>query len=172
MGLLETSKTVYSLKILRIRYCFIRGTLRVFYNNSSSQRLIREIFDKTKIFLRYSSLLRITEIKNKENLKILSNSITVNYWKNLFKINKESLAFANINRVITLCASVETGSIIVFFAVTVNVILSLILRKEIYLFGWVIRGALLFLAIIGFSCNIDWQTLKNSSAVLRLIRKD
>jgi len=62
-------------------------------------------------------------------------------------------------------APVKMGSMILVFSILVNILLSVIFKKEISMLNWIMRGLALFAGLGGFSCQTGWETIKKNSAV-------
>ena len=67
--------------------------------------------------------------------------------------------------------AVKSASIFLFTAVLVNILLSVILHKEIDLLDIIIKGVILFLSLCGFFCSANWKDVKKSSIILSKIFK-
>jgi hypothetical protein len=52
----------------------------------------------------------------------------------------------------------------------VNVFLSLVLQKQIDLWGWLMRVLFLCAAVSGLFCTADWSTVEKSSIFLTKIQ--
>lgn len=181
MYLLETSKIISLLKNLGKKYRYIDSCLKNFYRDSQAYHLISRAFGNLKKKSKYSFVNRISEIRKEGNAEPLNNSRIVRYWMNWLRMKKNSLSFylslskiagfikATVKEI--CCSPLRAGGIIVILAIMVNVALSFLLKKEIGLFGWVMRGIFLFMGINGFLCNTDWLAIKNNSVVIGLVRK-
>lgn len=175
----EISST--SIAISLSRYLFelysnIEQKLIGIYQDSETRRLAKGHCDRLKICFRYSFLGRITE-KKQTTTWGLNNSQTIQYLINIYircknwiiqsfissstfnlaKNIKKQLPFSPLKRI----------SIIIVAAITVNVILSITLQKQIGLWGWLMRGLFLFVGVTGLFCKADWPAVKRSSIILR-----
>lgn len=65
--------------------------------------------------------------------------------------------------------SLKVGGIIIVAAISTNLALSVILQKQIILYGWVMRGLLLSVGICGLFCNANWEDIKRTSRVFNKI---
>lgn len=66
---------------------------------------------------------------------------------------------------------VKTGGIVLFTAVLSNMLLSLLLHKEIEVLGWSMRVLLLFVAFWVIFCKVGWEELKRTSLLIRHVEK-
>jgi hypothetical protein len=63
-------------------------------------------------------------------------------------------------------------SILVVSALPINAFFSVLLRKEINTYGWIMRGVIFLLGICGLFCDADLEKVKCNSVVYRFfIRK-
>lgn len=179
MILREISNTSIILSLFRYFfrwYSRIGQRMNTIYNSSQIFRLAEGFWARIKISVKYSFFGRITETKQISS-GILDNSKLVQYLFNSYKKWK-----INIIRLLRLSSTVDlvedtkkdlysfpvrTISIIVITAVTINVSLSLFLQKQIGLWGWIMRGLLLFAAVSGLICKADWRTIKKNSVFLK-----
>ena len=67
--------------------------------------------------------------------------------------------------------SIRSTSIFLFTAVSVNILLSVMLHKEINLLDIIIKGVILFLSVGGFFCDSNWKDVKKNSIILNKIFK-
>lgn len=151
------------------------------YQVSQTYRLIQGLCKKIKIIFRYSFLGRIIETKQTSS-KVLENSRIVQYFIRFYKRWKDKIAnYSRTSSTVVLVkdtkeglnfSAVRTVSVIVGTTVIVNAVLSLVLQKQIGLWGWLMRGLFLFVACAGLSCKADWSTIKRNSILLRKIRMD
>lgn len=151
------------------------------YRNSLIHRLINRFWEKVKICFRYSFFGRITETRQ-INPEILDNSRVVQYLFGFYERRKSKIIksfeasstidLAKDTKKDLYFSPVRVTSIIVVIAITVNVFLSIVLQKQIGLWGWLMRGLFLPVAISGLFCKTDWPTVKRNSVFLRKIRID
>ncbi|MDD5680538.1 MAG: hypothetical protein PHI59_04795 [Candidatus Omnitrophica bacterium] len=66
---------------------------------------------------------------------------------------------------------VRSASIFLFTAVTVNIVLNLMLRKQMDPFDLTIKGAVLLVSLGGFFCEAGWHDIKKNSFILSKIFK-
>ncbi len=146
--------------------------MNTIYHNSQVFRLAKGFWARIKICFKYSFLGRITETKQISS-RILDNSKLVQHLFNSYKKWKEKIIqllrfsstahLAEDTKKDFFSFPVRTISTILITAVTINVIFSLVLQKEISLWGWLIRGLFLLVAVSGLICKADWQTIKKNS---------
>ena len=66
---------------------------------------------------------------------------------------------------------VRSASVFLFTAVSVNILLSAMLRREITPFDITIKGMILLLSSGGFFCDANWEDARKSSVILSRIFK-
>jgi hypothetical protein len=66
----------------------------------------------------------------------------------------------------------KSVSFIIVGLIFTNLVLSVLIKKEIGLFGWIIRGGFLFAGLSGLFCGTGWGEIKKASFILRLCRKE
>lgn len=179
--LLDTSVIALSLKYLYRCYCRTEQRIGDIYLNSQTYRLINGFWQSIRVSFRFSFLGRITEIREEGNTALLDNSRTVQYLIYFYKRWRDkAIYYLNTSKTVDLTKEnkqnfyllpVKTLSIIVIIAVVTNVTLSIILRRDIGLWGWSMRGLVLFVGLGGLFCDADWSTLKNSSVIFKLVSK-
>jgi len=179
--ILNTSITILLWKHIYKRYSFTAQRVSYIYHNSLTHGLINRIWEKIKICFRYSFLGRITETEQITS-GILDGSRMAQYLVSFCKrwMNKITQAL-NASSTIDLAkdtkkdlyfSPVRVTSIIVVIAITTNVFMSIILQKQIGLWGWLMRGLFYWIAVSGLFCKADWPTVKRNSVFLRKIRID
>ena len=184
MILTEVSNTSIVVSLFRYFcrwYSHLEQRLIDIYHNSQTHRLTRGFWGKIKICFRYSFLGRTTELKQVSPV-ILDNSQVVQYMIDFYKKWKDKIVnYLGTSSTVGLAKDTKKElyfspvmiiSIIVVSAITVNVFLSIILQRQIGLWGWLIRGLFLFTAVSGLFCQTDWSTVKESSVFLRKMRMD
>jgi len=174
--ILGTSITVLLWRQLFRWYGQIEQRVDFIYLNSQTFRLTKRVLESIKACFRYSLLGRITEIKE-ENPEILGNSRAVQYLIDSYKGWKDKVIYySKTSSTISLAkdtqrelylSPVRIISLIVVIAILVNVALSVILQKQIELWGFLIRVLFLFAGTAGLSCEADWPAVKESSIFLR-----
>ena len=173
--ILDTSLTVlvwrrfYKWYDLEQRIAFVCRDSRTF-------GLTKALWEGLKTCVRYSFLGRISEIKE-PNPALLNNSRAVRYlidfynrWKGkitYYSKNSSTIDMAKDTKRELYLSTARTIGIIIVTAILVNVGLSIILHKEIGLWGWLMRGLFLFAGVAGLFCQADWRTVKESSRLLR-----
>ena len=150
------------------------------YHNSQIAGFLNVFWEKTKICFRYSFLGRITEVRQ-ISPAVLDNSLVVQYLTNFYKRFKDKITnYLKTSLTVGLVKDtkeelyflpVRMIGIIVVIAIVVNIFLSLILQKQIALWGWLMRGLFLFVAVSGLFCMADWLAIEKSSIFLRKIRR-
>lgn len=179
--LLDTSKAAGLSGLLRIikeKYIYIDRCLNSYYENSRVYYLSNRFFSGTSAFFQHSFLAEFTQVSAQENENMLINS-KIGYLVEQIRSRIASVLNHNDTSGIiilmrrigkTISATpVKTGSIIMVLAIIMNIVITLLLKKEIDSFGWLMRAIFLFLGINGLFSNVDWPTIKNNSLILRLI---
>lgn len=178
--ILDTSIAISLLRYFYRWYGKIEQRLIDIYCNSQTWRLAKGFCAGVKTYFRYSFLGRITEIKQ-ASPGVLDGSRVLQYLINFYKRWKDKIIRCS-GTSLAACAAKDVKtelylsptkiiSIIVVTAILVNAGLSIILHKQIVLWGWLMRGLFLFVGVSGLFCQADWLTLKNNSIILRLVRK-
>ena len=172
MNLAQTSKTVWAIKNIARAYNNLESGFDKIYQNSRIHRILNAFWQGTKTNFRDSFLGRITEINDQPNPAILENSAVVKKVSRLFyswqdKIINCAKTSALVDNVQGLkkelySLPIKTGSFIVLGAIATNIILSLLLHKEINTLGWIIRISLLIASWGGLSSSIQWEELKKN----------
>ncbi len=177
-NLLQTSEVILLLKTAYKKYCLFEEWLSEIYKKT------KIIFSGITAIFQYNFLGRVIENKKEDNLKeILENSRFV---KRLLKTyddwRKRVTDYLNtsltVKHVIGVkrelyVSPVRTGSVIVVIAILSNIFFYALfgnsMQKEIRLFGWIIRGMLLFVGLAGLFCEVSLKNLKSSSLFLKWI---
>lgn len=117
----------------------------------------------------------IAKIKKENNLVVLDNSRFTRWSLDIYKkwkhriVNyaKTSIVMDSIQEIKKdlYFSSIKTCSTIVVTAISVNILVSILLHKEIGLLGWIMRILFLFISANGIFCNTDWQTIKSNSII-------
>lgn len=172
----ETSILISLFRSFNRRYSYLKQRLSYIYQNSHLFRMTEVFWEKIKVCLRYSFLGRITQ-PWQGGSGTLDNSRFAQYLVNFFKRRKDRLIhYLKTSLMVVLAGDtkeqlnlspVRIISIITLTAITVNVALSIMLQKQIGLWGWLMRGLFLFAACAGLFCKADWPTIKHNSLFLR-----
>ncbi len=174
IDLIKDSVILLLLKKFWRRYSFIQQWLDTTYKYSQTHRFIEGLWQRIKLCFRYSFLGRITR---PHNTTVLDNSKVLFWVANYYRKRKEGLVGYSRTSVMTesirkvenefFFLPIQFASIIVVIAIVVNIFLSLILRKEIALSGWLMRIVLLSIGLGGISCAVTWPDLRKASFILR-----
>lgn len=142
------------------------------YCHSQIYRLLKAYCAKAKICFRYSFLGKMTEAKQ-VTPAVLDNSRVVRYLINFYKGWRDAIInYSKVSSTINLIEDTREQftlsptkiiSIIIVTAILVNLALSIILDKQIGLWGWLMRGLFLFVGVAGLFCQADWQAIKKNS---------
>ncbi len=159
---------------LNQRFCSI-------YHYSNTHRLINIFRERIKIYSRHSLPGKLTEI-NETTLIDLSSSRMIQRLTHFNqKLKLKKLHYLGSSSVLSLIkrekkkpifSSVRKISIIAIITITINVVFSFVLNKQIGLWGWLMRGVFLFLAITGLFCRASLSTAIKSSLLLKKLRID
>jgi len=173
----ETSIFVRFLKESWQRYCFFEEQLNETYKNSQTYRITQGLKNKIKVYFRYSFLGTISEIKENENNIVLEESKIVRYLINSYKKFKlraisyfdTSIARSSLNELTKelYFSPIKNLSIIIVVAILINIIFSILLKKEIGLLGWFIRIFFLLIGLNGLSSNATWEDIKKTSYFIK-----
>ena len=168
--ILSSSISILLLKRYYVWYRAIIGKKRNdFWYNSHLYKLIRIFCEKRSTYFKYSALASITA-KGQMSLGVLDNSRTIQYLFNFYKswigkiINYLGISLAaesakSIKEQLSLFP-VRVVSIILMTAVIVNLSLSIVLQRQIGLWGWLLRGLFLFVGVGGLSVMLIGRQLK------------
>jgi hypothetical protein len=124
---------------------------------------------------------KISEIREKENIDILIESKTIDYLINLYRRCKSAIALFFKKSLINNLAEVlkkefysypvKNTSLIIVTAILTNTVFSFLLKKEIGLLSWIIKGLLLFVGVTGLASDADWSTMRSNSIFFNLLFK-
>ncbi|MBZ9578188.1 hypothetical protein KJA13_04165 [Patescibacteria group bacterium] len=177
----ENSILLRQLRDLKEAYLTMEAKISSVYLESLTHRLIKKMNERIKVCFRYSFWGRISEIKEIDSV-LLDDSRALRYLINFYKrwrdrIIRYSKASSTVNvaedtRKQLIFSPVKIISIIVITAVLVNAVLSVILQKQMGLWGFFIRVLFLSAGAAGLSCPAGWPTVKKSSVFLRKMRMD
>ena len=174
--ILDTSIAVLVWRRFYKWYDFREQRIGFIYRDSRTFRATKAFCEGVRTCVRYSFLGRITEIRE-PNPALLGNSQAVRYlidsckrWKD--KVIHYSRTSSTVNltedtKEQIVLSPAKTVGIIIVTAILVNGILSIVLQKQIGLWGWLMRGLFLFVGVAGLFCEADWRTVKGSSRFLR-----
>lgn len=169
------------LRSMSIKYRALEETLYGLCKDSRTHRLITELIYNFRNYLKFSFIGKISEIKKREDTKFLEISITLKWLNNFYKKSKTDFnIFLNNSKIHNSAIQLKEQfyssplkiiSIIVIIAVVTNIILSILFKIRISLFGWVMRSLLLFGGFTGLNSGMDWVTVKSNSIILGLFFK-
>ena len=155
---------------------YLNRDLKRVYHNSQTYKVITRFGEKTNLAFKYSFFGRISESKQKNSV-FFNQSRTIQFFINSYKKWKDKIihsfkASSTIDMVKNTSEQLNFSptkilGLIGVAAISVNVFLSLVLQKQIGLWGWIIRGLFLFVSVSGLICMADWQTIKKSSIFLK-----
>ncbi len=175
----DNSIFISFLKKVMYQYRVIGSLLVATYKNSRVHRLIKAFREGAGINFRYSFLGRVMEIGEQGYLTVFNNSRFVKGLLNVYKMRKGRIInYAGVSEFTNSAKEfkndffsipVKIGSIIVLTTILSNIFFSILLNKGIGLFGWVIRGLFLLVALSGLFCSAKWQDMKDASFVVKFI---
>jgi len=164
------SKKIYS------RYYSFELWLNRAVNGSQIYKSINILREEARVNFKNSFLGRITELGQKYDSVILDNSRFVKLSMNLIKEYKYKMSNYLGTSAINISImklnngfrqfSIKTTSKIMIVVILTNVIFSILLRNEINLLGWFMRGLLLFIAINGLYSDVAWEELIKTSYLI------
>jgi len=161
------------------RYRHVEDNFEKAYRKNVAYAFARTLFMKTKKYFRSSFIGKITDMKKGKGLLILDNSILIRWMSPIFKMMKERAAdYLKQSKIVNFFKKIKGNlrldplksiSLIIVVLILANMVLSVLIKKEIDLFGWIIRGGFLFAALSGLFCRAGWNEVKNTSFILRLV---
>ena len=177
---LESSIFLRQLRNLKSVYLTVEEKISSIYLDSFTHRLIKKIIAAIRIGFRHSIFGRLTELKEIQSRDFFETSKVIKIllnWARKLKDRRVALS-ATSNFVIvakdirqdSFSQPLKDGGLIVTCAIMVNVIFSIVLRKEITLWSWLIRGLFLFAGLSGLFCQANWSTVKKTSIFLKRMR--
>lgn len=178
-NLIQTTIFVKLLKIFWRLHYYFRQRVYEIYKNSQTFIPIQRLWDKIRICFRYSFLEKITNTREEGNNMVFNESKVVRWWINLYRKRKQEVSFfLKISRTNSSVKelkkelnylTVKNTSIIMVVAILTNIMLSILLKKQILLLGWIIRYLLLSMGISGLFCNATWKDIMRTSYFIRQI---
>ena len=180
-NLIDGSFCVTTIKYLSRQYLYIEKCVSNVYAGSYTHICFKECFKIIKIYFKNSILGRMTEMETSQDTAILDNSKFFGYlcnvyrenmlkFKNYFSTSKSVSLIDSIHCAIN-SAPVKTVSFITTIAIIVNSILSIILKKDITLWAYVLRGLIFFVSVSSYNSEIEWQTIKENSIFIKFVAK-
>jgi len=178
-GLFKTSILVRLMaKILRV-YCRLEEQLSIVCRNSRTYRLTGAAWKGVTASFKYSFLGKICEVGNLYKTETLCSSMVVRQMSRVLRGLRDNVTvYLKKSMLIDMAQEmknalfllpIKIGSLAIIITVLTNIFLSILLRKEIGLLGWVIRLSSLAVGLCALSCNVDWRDVKETSFVLRQI---
>lgn len=178
--ILDTSIVILFFKYFYRWYGKIKQRPIDIYCHSQTCKLVKPFWEKVKICSKFSFLGRITEIKQ-ASLRVLDSSRAVRYlirfykrWRNKVIHYSKSSSTINLTEDTKnefILSPAKIIGIVIVTAILANVVLAIILQKQISLWGWLMRGLFLFTGTSGLFCQADWPTVKESSVCLRRLQR-
>lgn len=178
-ALAKTSLLVKLLEKIRARRKDSELRIEVANKNSRNNKIIRNLSHWVNIYASYSFLGKISEVNIGINNAILDESKVLKWAVRLFnecrqKISsylKTSAIGSSIKQISGNLSSlpVRTTGFIIIIAILTNIILSILLKKEIKSFGWFIRWLFLFIGFNALQNNSSWEKIRATSCFLKLL---
>lgn len=147
------------------------------YKESLIFKGIEKFLIQIKAFFRYIFFDSITEISEDGVPEILKNSKVVRWASSTYDICRDGIVNCANSSIIMISAinvkkelhflPIKTMSLIVFIAVLVNILLSVLWSREITGLGLFLRGVLLFVGFCGIFSRVNWEELKKTSYFMR-----
>lgn len=177
----ESSIFLRCLKKVGQVYLAIEEKLSSVYLGSLTHQLIVKTAESIKIGFEYSIFGRLTEIYDDTSRDFFQTSKTTKILLNwISKLRDATTRLSTTSSLVTsigglkcdfLSRPLKVGGAVVIISIMTNLVLSIILQRQITLWGWLIRGLLLFIGISRIFCNVDWPTVIDSSIIFRRISK-
>jgi predicted membrane channel-forming protein YqfA (hemolysin III family) len=67
---------------------------------------------------------------------------------------------------------IRVVSIIVIAATFINLLFSILVKKEISFLSWIIWGLFLFIGLAGLFCKVGWKDIRKTSLAMKYIKKE
>lgn len=104
-----------------------------------------------------------------DNSKLIKGLLSLykkSWKKKMISYSRTSLVMNSVGGIKNKIHSlpIKTMSIILVPVILINI---LFFNQEISLSGWIARGLFLFMGLAGLFCEVDYETLKKGSFVLR-----
>jgi len=161
------------------RYRHAEDRLEEAYRKSAIFRFVRTLSSKAKIYFESSFIGKITDVKKREDPLILDNSILIRWVSPMLKMMKGRAAgYLKQSKIVNFSKKIKKDlmpdplksiSLIILVLILANTVFSILIKKEINLFGWIIRGGFLFAGLSGLFCRAGWNEIKNTSFILKLV---
>lgn len=168
----------YLLSKLWAGYYSFEDWVGMIFSASLLSRLTRNFWNGVQISFERCFLARLSDL---EVSRFLDESKAVAYFKALYKRwEKRAITFLESSKIACLSKEikkefrvipVKMGSMIAVFSILINMVLSIIFKKETSLLIWIIQGLILFAGLGGFSCESSWATVRKGSVVYNKIFK-
>lgn len=178
-ALLETSTTLFLLRILYIYYFSLERKIAGIYHNSYIYSLSNYFIETIRLSLRFSFLKKIFDIIEKGNPVFLYNSRFVRSIMNSYeKLRRRMIVYLNTSlgggwlrniKKEFSSYSLKALSSILISAVAINLVLSVIFQRKLGIIGLTVNWILLIMAVIGLLCDVNWTTAKKSSIILKIL---
>lgn len=176
-SILETSKAVFLTKAAVSYYQYLIKLVKFLYRESLICNMKNKFWEGFKNNLKFSFLVRVTEIKKKQRDDfIFKDSTFVKFFARVFMISKEKTNKCLIDSKVFFFTQwlrnefyFKPVRLIGFTGLTaslINMILSVLLRKNISILGCFIWLSFILLGLCGFISNVEWHDLKRYSFVL------
>lgn len=176
--MIKTSIFISLLGKLKKTYYRLAGGLKNTYKNSQTHSLFQGINAKLRTYFQYSFLGRVSEVTIERDITVvLGESLFVNWLVKIYRTWKDKIiSYLKISlarkAIIELESKlnfmpVKTSSVIMLIAIAINLLLSILVKKQISLAGWFIRLALLSISFAGLFSSVSLREVTKTSFVLR-----
>jgi len=177
--IMNASLFISALQKIYAQQRLISSAVYKVYLDSQTCKLIFKLQNGTSLNFKYSFLGRISKIGQGQNLAILETSRAVGRLRELFDKYRDKMlnylktsvianSISTLNKNLYLFP-VKTASIIIIIVMITNILLSILLKKEIWLLGWFVYGVFLFIAVNGLYSNISLEELAKTSYFLKCL---
>lgn len=179
--LFETSNSAKLFRRISAKYISFTQKLNKVYKNSQTDIFFQDIWRRIKTYFKYSFLERISDICKKENSRVLDKSELIRYLANIYVRHKQKIYAYGKNSGLgsllkktkkeTALFPLNRVSIIIVAATLTHTVFSVIFKKDIELWNWIMRVLIIFIGLSGSFCRASWQEVKRTSYFLRYVFK-
>lgn len=167
------------LKKINQGYLAIEERMSFVYLDSFTGQLIKKIIQLLKISFQLSIFGRLTKIEQiasrdffRTSNIIRAFSAGIRYLKyKLTIISARSSLFAYIKdmKYSFFLKPLQVGGTVIVIMIIINLVLSIIIQKQITIWHWLISGLLLYIGLAGLFCNAEWEDIKKTSFFIKNI---
>lgn len=176
---LETSIAVKLLRGPLREYGYFEELFGSASESSLTCNIILKFWEKLRIYFKYSFLGRASERRKKDITLIISESKLLKRIKDSYSKLKNSFSFYFSSSILNKPKEElknyfdpypfkAIGAIIIVATLT-NILLTILLKKELTLLSWIIRALFLFAGLAGVNSYAAWPAILNEGIILKLI---